>query len=200
MSTFSGFFEGKINPYPTHAICSKDGKTSLLSWRVALLPYLDQEALYKEFKLDEPWDSEHNKKLIPRMPKVYDCSAAPEKVSKDGKTFYQVFTGEDTMFPGKEKRNSVWLKDGSSFTIQAIEAKEPVIWTKPEDLVLPKKGDKMPAVGGLFKNGFHVLWFDGSVDFFRPDPPSAMLRALVTPDGGEEVTQTDVDKLRQKEK
>jgi hypothetical protein len=53
----------RFDPYPTHAIYSKDGKTPLLSWRVAILPHLGQEALYKEFKLDEPWDSENNKKL-----------------------------------------------------------------------------------------------------------------------------------------
>jgi Protein of unknown function (DUF1559) len=187
----------KSVPLPTHAIYSKDGKTPLLSWRVALLPYLEQEALYKEFRLDEPWDSEHNKKLIPRMPKVYDCSAAPKQVSKDGKTFYQVFTGEDTVFAGNQKIILFRITDGTSNTILAIEAKEPVIWTKPEDLTLPKDKNKMPAVGGLFKNGFNVLFFDGEVDFFRPDPPPAMLRALVTPAGGEKV---DVDKLRQKEK
>jgi len=56
---------------PLHAIYSKDGKTPLLSWRVAILPFIEQDALYKQFKLDEPWDSEHNKKLIPLMPRIY---------------------------------------------------------------------------------------------------------------------------------
>src|SRR5262249_34008276 len=41
----------------------KKGKKPLLSWRVAILPFIEQEALYKKFKLDEPWDSPHNKKL-----------------------------------------------------------------------------------------------------------------------------------------
>src|SRR5205085_6609675 len=57
--------------FPLHAIYSADGKTPLLSWRVAILPYIDHDALYKEFKLDEPWDSDHNKKLIPLMPRQY---------------------------------------------------------------------------------------------------------------------------------
>src|SRR5205823_5177427 len=55
---------------PAHALYSKDGKP-LLSWRVALLPYVGEEALYKQFKLDEAWDSPHNKRLIDRIPKVY---------------------------------------------------------------------------------------------------------------------------------
>ena len=56
---------------PASAIRDRAGKP-LLSWRVALLPHLGQDALYKQFKLDEPWDSEHNRKLIPRMPAVFN--------------------------------------------------------------------------------------------------------------------------------
>src|SRR5262249_20124770 len=52
---------------PRHAIYSKDGKP-LLSWRVAVLPYLEQVPLYRKFKLDEPWDSPHNKALLKYMP------------------------------------------------------------------------------------------------------------------------------------
>jgi hypothetical protein len=187
--------------FPAHAIYSNDGKMPLLSWRVAILPYLGQEALYKEFKLDQPWDSEHNKKLISRMPKVYDCSAAPEKVSKEGKTFYQVFTGElnESVFPRANRCTRInQITDGTSNTILAVEAKEPVVWTKPEDLAIPKDQKKMPAVGGLFKEGFNVAFCDGVVYFFRPDPPATELRALVTPNGGEDVF-ADLGKLLQKE-
>ena len=57
---------------PPAAITDKDGKP-LLSWRVAILPYVEQQALYNKFKLDEPWDSPHNKALIEEMPAVYAC-------------------------------------------------------------------------------------------------------------------------------
>src|SRR5262245_6222164 len=49
---------------------SKDNKP-LLSWRVQILPFVEQEALYKQFKLDEPWDSPNNKKLIDVVPRLY---------------------------------------------------------------------------------------------------------------------------------
>src|SRR5829696_8812925 len=49
---------------------TKDGKPGLI-WRVAILPYIQEDELYKQFKLNEPWDSEHNAKLIDRMPKWY---------------------------------------------------------------------------------------------------------------------------------
>ena len=60
---------------PSAYTVDKAGKP-LLSWRVLILPYLDQEALYKEFHLDEPWDSEHNKPLSAMVVKVYRSPAS----------------------------------------------------------------------------------------------------------------------------
>jgi uncharacterized protein (TIGR03067 family)/prepilin-type processing-associated H-X9-DG protein len=177
---------------PTHAIYSKDGKTPLLSWRVTILPYVEAGALYQEFKLDEAWDSPHNKKLIAKIPPVYAAPTGPPDKTGAGLTYYQVFTGPDTLFDGTNKMTLVQITDGTSNTILALEAKDPVLWTKPDDLVLPKEKDKMPAVGGLFKNGMNVLFCDASVQFLRRDLPGAVLRALVTPRGGETV---DFDQL-----
>src|SRR6185312_11489838 len=85
---------------PPPAITDKAGKP-LLSWRVALLPYLEQVALYNQFHLDEPWDSEHNRKLLPQMPKVYACTGNAPSVPYG--TFYQAFVGKDCVFePGRQ--------------------------------------------------------------------------------------------------
>jgi RNA polymerase sigma factor (sigma-70 family) len=147
---------------PLHAIYSKDGKKALLSWRVALLPYLEQGELYKEFKLDEPWDSEHNKKLIAKMPAYYAILAGKDE---EGKTYIQVFTGPGTVFDGDKKITIEDIQEGNGApnVILAIEGKQPVIWTKPDDLVVPKEKDKMPEVGGQFKEIVTVLMCDGSV-------------------------------------
>src|SRR5437773_109335 len=82
--------------FPASAIYGKDGKP-LLSWRVALLPYLEKGNLYREFKLDEPWDSPHNLKLLDKMPKVYAPVAGD---AKEYWTFYRVFTGPGTICEG----------------------------------------------------------------------------------------------------
>jgi RNA polymerase sigma factor (sigma-70 family) len=84
--------------FPASAIYNKEGKP-LLSWRVALLPFLEEDNLFKQFHLDEPWDSAHNKKLLDKMPDIYRVSGQKEKSS----TFYQVFVGESTMFEQREK-------------------------------------------------------------------------------------------------
>jgi uncharacterized protein (TIGR03067 family) len=183
-------YHATYRQFPPHAIYSKDGKTPLLSWRVAILPYIEQEALYREFKLDEPWDSPHNRKLIAKMPKLYEPLGAGKK--GENKTHYQVFTGPDTLFDGPAKMKFPQVTDGTSNTILVIEGKEPVVWSKPDDLVLPREKDKLPPLGGLFKHGITAAFADGSVTTFRLDPDPTLLRAAVTPRGGEVV---DFDKL-----
>jgi prepilin-type processing-associated H-X9-DG protein len=165
-----------------HAIYSKDGKTPLLSWRVAILPYIEETPLYNDFKLDQPWDSEHNKKLIARMPKIYAIGIGKKG---DGLTYYQVFTGPDTVFDGTKKVKLQAIANGISNTLLAVEAKEPVIWTKPVDLTLPKDTEKLPPLGGIFSNGFHVLMCDGSVRMMAPDVDPKVLRHAISPKGGE---------------
>ncbi len=169
-------YHNDFNRFPPPAIGSKDGKP-LLSWRVALLPYLEQNDLYKQFKLDEPWDGEHNKKLLEKMPKLY----APLGVETKDKhvTFYQVFTGPGTVFEDPKGVPIREIRDGTANTILIVEAGEPVPWTKPDDLVLdPKK--PVPKLGGLFKGDFHICLGDGSVHFIKKETEEKALRAAIT--------------------
>jgi hypothetical protein len=172
-----------VNGAIPHNSTNKDGKL-LLSWRVAILPYLEQEALYKEFKLDEAWDSDHNKKLIEKMPKVFE--AVIGKAEK-GHTFYQGYTGVHTAFEEKQKMRIAQFTDGLSNTLLVVEGAKSIEWTKPDDLLAfdPKK-DELPKVGGtLFQDGFHAAMGDGSVKFLKADLDKKILRAMITRNGGE---------------
>ena len=103
------------------AAFTRDAKgRPLLSWRVQLLPYLDQEALYKQFKLDEPWDSPHNKKLAEVVVAVYQSPLYPDLLS--GKTTYLVPTGPKTIFEGPEEAQFKKITDGTSNTVMVLEA------------------------------------------------------------------------------
>jgi hypothetical protein len=150
-----------------------------LSWRVALLPYLEEENLFREFKLDQPWDSEHNKKLIPKMPKVY---AARKSVNpKEGHTFVQMFQGKDALQP---RATFAQVTDGLSNTILFIEAGEGVIWTKPDDLKFDVNKE-IPKLGGNFKGDFIVAMGDGSVRFVKRNKVSdKTLKLLIQPNDG----------------
>lgn len=172
-------------------IRSPDGK-AVLSWRVAILPFIEESPLYKQFKLDEPWDSAANKKLIEKMPKVY----APVRVKANaGETFYQVFTGPTTLFdPTVPSRYPASITDGTANTGLVFEAGVPVVWTKPADLPFdPDK--KVPALGGMFDGVFHVGMADGTVMRCRKDPDEKELKKLIMPADG---YPDDTDKIEAK--
>jgi hypothetical protein len=166
--------------FPTAAYYDKAGKP-LLSWRVAILPYVGQKKLYEQFHLDEPWDSEHNKKLLDKMP---DDFAVGDAAKQKGSTYYQVFTGKGTAFEGKKGlRLPADFPDGTSNTILIIEAKDAVPWTKPADLPFDAK-KPLPPLGGLFRDGFHAALADGAVRFIRRTISARTLRDAITRDDG----------------
>ena len=171
--------------FPAHASYDKDGRP-LLSWRVHLLPFISEEKLYKEFHLDEPWDSEHNKKLIPRMPKIYRCPN--QKLADAEKTTYVVPVGKETAFPPGPKGLHLPkdFKDGTSNTILVVDAdnEHAVIWTKPDDL---KYDAKNPFAGlvGHHRKGFLVALGDGSARFVSTKVSKETVRAAFTPAGND---------------
>jgi hypothetical protein len=165
---------------PPAVVFSKDGKTPLYSWRVELLPYLDEGELFAEFHRDEPWDSPHNKSQLAKMPKVY---ASPEL--RDGQepyaTYYQAFVGPLAPFEGqKQPKVPESFPRGPDHTILIVEAGEAVPWTRPLDLPYEIKG-QLPKLGGLFKDGFHAVMADGSVRFIPRSVSEETLRAAIEP-------------------
>jgi prepilin-type processing-associated H-X9-DG protein len=186
-------------PAPATQI-DRQGKPSGLSWRVHLLPYMEQLPLYNQFKLDEPWDSDNNKKLIPLMPKVFE---APGKKTKEaGMTFYQAFTtlpdeNLRSAFPliQNARMRIVAILDGTSYTFAFVEAAEPVIWTKPDDILVDYKQKILPKLGGVFDEGFNVAMCDGSVRFLRKkDVTEEFLKAAITSNGGEVINWPGEDR------
>jgi uncharacterized protein (TIGR03067 family) len=174
---------------PTAAIYSKDGKP-LLSWRVAVLPYIEELVLYRQFKLDEPWDSPHNKKLLARMPKLYEPVRG--KTQQPHATYYQVFFGPGTAFEGTKKLQfGKDFPDGLSNTLMIVEAGEAVPWTKPADLPYDPQKD-LPKLGGLFADGFNVALCDGSVRWVRRGFDVRTFRLAITRNDGQEI---DIEKL-----
>jgi uncharacterized protein (TIGR03067 family) len=177
--------ESAQRAFPAQAICDKDGKP-LLSWRVAILSYLEADNLFKQFKLDESWDSLHNIKLLDKIPASY--KPVGDVKAKAGWTFYQVFTGPQTIFEKPTTKYRLPFVDGSSNTFLVVEGGTAVPWTKPEDLPYdPKK--EVPKLGGLFADGFNACMADGSVRFISRKVEVATLRALITPAGGEVILE-----------
>jgi Protein of unknown function (DUF1559) len=168
------------------AILDKNGKP-LLSWRVAILPFIEQDNLYRQIKLDEAWDSDHNKKFLAKMPNIYKSTRA--KAAAD-ETFYRVFVGNGAMFDKKERVGFNKITDGLSNTIMAIEAGESVPWTKPDELEYDPKN--LPELGGILNGNFHALFGDGYVRYFRKGKKAESLRRMIGRDDGQVVTDEDL--------
>lgn len=167
--------------FPPAATYSADG-TPLLSWRVLILPFLGQQQLYKQFHLDEPWDSPNNKPLIDRMPAAYHNPSSPGPPNRSS---YLVPVGEGSIFGGTKGTSIRQITDGASNTIMIIEVdpNSSVIWTKPQDL----KYDAQRPLQGLGKahpGGFAGAMADGSVRFISNTiDPRVFLQMLNMADG-----------------
>jgi prepilin-type processing-associated H-X9-DG protein len=179
-------YESAHGNFPAPAITGKDGRP-LLSWRVAILPFLEQGPLYEKFHLDEPWDSPHNKALIPDMPTVFICPSRP--TAEPGTTTYRGFTGPGALFESGKQTRLAEITDGTSNTILAVESREAVPWTKPEDLKYdPDAKPSLYGAGSPHPGGFQVLLASGSVLAVGETIDPTAFRALITRNGGEIVT------------
>ena len=173
----------------------------LLSWRVHILPFIEEDGLYKQFKLDEPWDSPNNIRLLNQMPVAYERPA--DRGGKRGShTYYRGFSNPGSVFerrpcdarprttpPTVATFDFSMIMDGTPNTILIVEAGDPVEWTKPDDLdASPDK--PFPRLSGVFgRNGkFLAVMCDTRVRSFPVDMDEAKLRALITHSGGETVS------------
>ncbi len=152
-----------------------------LSWRVALLPILEENELFSQYRRDEPWDSPANKAVLARLPRVF---ATPGNArAADGLTHYQVLVGPGTAFERPDLKLRLGdFPRGAAQTILVVEAADPVPWTKPQDLPYAPDG-LLPKVGGLVGNGFHALFADGSVRWIEAEQQERELRTHVLRNG-----------------
>ena len=175
--------------YPAPFI-SNTLKQPLLSWRVALLPYLGYDKLYARFKLNESWDSTHNAALVPQIPSIYQ---SPDRF--DMLTNYLVPTASSTAFFGYRGKSTRRWEDGAENTIILVEADDAhaVPWTQPVDLDF----DAMkPLVGlsGLRSDGTFVAWGGATIGLVPKGVDPNQLRGAFTVDAGEVLDMTALRK------
>lgn len=177
-------FHDTYRTFPAAAGLDNDGKP-MISWRVALLPFLGEGALYEEFHLDEPWDSEHNIALLERMPAVY---RHPSRKTQPGYTVYQVPLSDESLLRQTEPTKMAQITDGTSNTILALETSvdAAVPWTAPQDYQINKDN---PGAK-LFTNGETQIGLgDGSVRSIPESIAAEVLNALYTRGGGEVIPE-----------
>ena len=165
----------------------KDDKP-LLSWRVELLRGVGEQPLYDKFHHDEPWDSEHNKQFIAKMPAVFASPYEKADMVERGLTLYQVPVFKGSLFDEDAPFNYAQIRDGSSNTIMVVETHpdNAVIWTKPDDWKVDAK-DPLKGVVRKKGKGFHALFVDGAVRLMDDAMDAEKWKLLLGRDDGKNI-------------
>ena len=152
-------FHSSRSHFPRPTIDDKQGRP-LLSWRVAILPYLgaDEAHLYEQFNLKEPWDSPHNIQLLGQMPRFYRCPSEPDLPV--GMTPYQITVGRGALLSRKRGLRIGDITSGTSNAFLLGESEKLVPWTAPEDVPVD---EAVEFYSGPHPARQHTLYFDGSV-------------------------------------
>ena len=177
-------FHDTFRSFPATSEKDNDGKP-LLSWRVRLLPFIDQQPLFEQFHMDEPWDSPHNKELIKLIPPTF---VAPGSKAGAGKTNYVALRHDKAVFRDEAATRIRDILDGTSNTIMIVEADDDhaVIWTKPDDLELDEKNPHA-GLGKLRKGGFLAAMCDGAVNFIPSTVAKETLLKLIFRNDGQAI-------------
>jgi hypothetical protein len=173
--------------FPPAYVADEHGRP-MHSWRVLLLPFLEQQNLYAQYRFDEPWDGPNNRTLAGQMSQIYGCPSDAD--APLGTTSYLAVVGPETMWPGEKAVSLSDIKDGSSNTLIVVESHASGIhWMEPRDLhtlqmpmaVNAKQGQGICSCHPSSNGGIaQFLRADCSVGQFTTDAPPAEIRAALT--------------------
>jgi len=160
------------------AIVTDEQGAPMHSWRVYLLPFLDQENLYQQYRFDEAWNGPHNASLMKDCPSVYRC---PSDEGQSGDSVYRVVMGHDTPWQANRSFPLSALSRSAEETIAVVEtANLPANWLEPaelqvDDLPMINSAKRQPCVGSNHTNGAHVVMMNGVVKFLPQNTEHAVL-------------------------
>ena len=173
--------------FPPAYVADASGRP-MHSWRVLILPFLDKDELYTQYRFDEPWDGPNNRRLTDQTKSVFHCPSDKSGAPTD--TSYVVVVGPSTVFPGTECTRFDDITDGQVNTILVVEmANSGIHWMEPRDLafedaikgVNPKEG---PGISSGHEGGAQIAKGDATVKFISNQTPKETLRWLLERNDG----------------
>ena len=183
-------YEAAQGCFPPAYVADQQGKP-LYSWRVLLLPYLGQQDLYDQYRLNEPWDSKTNQDVSKLAVEMFQCPGQPD--NRLPATNYMMVVGEHTISSGREPRKITEITDGLTDTIMLVEVADSLVsWAQPEDLHFDQlkftiDGGKRQQISSYHRHGVNVAFCDGSVRLLKKSTNPQLVKAMLTIDGGEPI-------------
>jgi hypothetical protein len=181
--------------FPPAYIADEQGRP-MHSWRVLVLPYIEQRALYDEYDFNEAWDGPHNRQLADRMPQCF-FHCPQDRAAGGATTSYVAVVGPETIWPGSEIVPLRDVRDGMSNTILLVEvANSGIHWMEPSDLPFSAIQAGINRPQGLGPSSNHpgsivVAFADGSARSISQSISQTVFEALFTRAGGEKLTSSD---------
>lgn len=185
-------YHDEFGSFPPAYIADASGKP-MHSWRVLLLPYIEEQALYDAYDFSEPWDGPNNSKLAARIPRTYNHYGDSKGTIN---TSYVVIVGAGTAFPGAKTTKLDDFKDGTENSILIVEiARSNICWMEPRDfdlatMSLEINDTSRPSISSTRPKGPYVVFADTVRGYHvkRTIAPED-LRSLFTIAGGEKITR-----------
>ena len=180
-------YESTYRLFPA-AHLNDDDDTPRLSWRVSILPFMDDAPRYGQYGFNEPWDSPGNSQLLNPLPAPYSCPSNP---APGVNTCYAAMTGSGSIMGSNECSRMTDVTDGLSNTLMIVEAcKLNIVWMQPKDIdagTFTKVGDPN-GIWSHHTGGAHILVADGSVRFLSTLVDPKIVKGLISKNGGEQLT------------
>jgi uncharacterized protein DUF1559 len=182
-------YHGTYGSFPPAYIADRDGRP-MHSWRVLLLPFLEQRELYNAYNFAEPWDGPNNRKLADRVGGIYLRSGLES--DQVATTSFVAVVGPETAWPGAGVRTNADLGDGPGQTLLVVEVPDGQFrWMEPRDLQFDQMSfrinDRSGRGLGSRLGGARVVFADGVVRTLPDNFDPETLRAMLTANGGEAV-------------
>jgi len=172
--------------FPPAYVADETGKP-MHSWRVLLLPFIEQNPMYEAYDFDKPWNDVSNLAVTSRVPEVFRCPSTPAQ-GRLNTTHYVYITGPDTCFDGDKGIQVKDITDGTSRTLLVVESHQSSFaWSEPRDLDITTLGQAATGPSSAHPGGFQAVLADGSVRFITKSLAPEVFRALTTPRGNDTV-------------
>jgi hypothetical protein len=185
-------YHDTYNALPAQSVPDENGQP-MHSWRVAILPFIEQGPLFDRYNFNEPWDSPNNQIVGQQPLSIFQCPSS-DQTKGTNQTNYFVVYGDETMFAPNRWTKFADVPDGLSNTIMVVECDTMnVQWSEPVDIPFDQMEFKINPPSGVglssdHRGGAQVVLGDGSIKFVSETADEQTIRYMLIRNDGQNIS------------